>query len=77
MIKVDNLEVGKRYWLDADKNISGTFKGIFKPESGVDYTSFDNIIKSEAYDDVYRIEVNGDIEFAHMENQIFLECEMA
>lgn len=75
MIKVDNLVVGKRYWFDISKTISGVFKGRFNTESGLDYTAFDNIIKSEGYDDAYRIEANGDIEFAYSENQTFPECK--
>ena len=76
MIKVDNLEVGKRYWFDGGKDISGVFRGRFNPEPGLDYISFNDIIKTEGYVKGYHIRKNGDIEFAHMEHLGFPECKV-
>jgi hypothetical protein len=75
MIKAENLVVGKRYWFDTDKNISGVFKGRFNQEIGSDYLTFDNIIKSETYDGLYR-ERNGEAGFTYMEELTFPECEI-
>ena len=76
MIKVENLVIGKRYYFDITKTISGVFKGRFNSRPGLDYNSFIDIIKTEAYDDGCYIEKEGEIEFAYMEGQGFLECKI-
>lgn len=74
MTKIENLVVGKRYYIDVTKTISGVFKGRFN--KGDDYISFTDIIKDETYDDVYIACSNGDLEFAYREDTEFLECEI-
>lgn len=76
MIKVDNLEVGKRYWLDNCKNISGVFKGRFNPEPELDYITFNNVVQTNDYSKGYHIRKNGDIEFAYTDDLTFPECEI-
>ena len=75
MIKIENLVVGKRYYIDLTKTISGVFKGRFNEGTISEYISFTDIIEDEAYDDVY-ITRNGDLEFAYREDTEFLECEI-
>ena len=75
MIKVKNLVVGKRYWFDEGKDISGIFRGRFNPEPGLDYNKFDSIIKTEAYEKGYYIEIDGVVEFAYIEHHTFPECK--
>lgn len=78
MIKVDNLEVGKRYWFDVGKDISGVFRGKFNDGDSEehDYIMFSDIIKSESYSGGYYIKKNGDIEFSYREDHSFPECEI-
>ena len=52
MIKVDNLEVGKRYWIDGCKNISGIYQGRDRHNAII----FKNIITLESYNGMYDLE---------------------
>jgi hypothetical protein len=76
MIKIENLVVGKRYYIDITKTISGVFKGKFNEDMSSEYIIFTDIIKDEAYDGYYITLSNGDLEFAYREDHEFLECEI-
>lgn len=76
MSKAENLIVGKRYWLDEGKDISGVFKGRFNPEPELDYLSFNDIIKTERCNRKYYTEKNGDVLFGYMDYLEFPEYEI-
>ena len=76
MIEIENLVIGKRYYIDVTKTISGVFRGRFNEGTYSEYISFNDIIETEDYDDVYIACSNGDLEFAYREDHEFLECEI-
>jgi hypothetical protein len=61
MININNLEPGKRYWMDLTQTLSGIYEGVFAAASG-DYVRFDNLIKSPKYMGLYGEKNNG-VEF--------------
>jgi hypothetical protein len=73
MIEIENLVIGKRYYIDVTKTISGVFRGRFN--NGDDYISFNDIIETEDYEGCYQRR-NGCLDFATTLSSGFLECNI-
>ena len=75
MIEIENLVIGKRYYIDVTKTISGVFRGRFNEGTYSEYISFNDIIETEDYEGCYQRR-NGCLDFAITLSSGFLECNI-
>lgn len=61
MVSIDNLEIGRRYWIDLTQTISGVYEGVFATSFG-ELVRFGDIDKHPKYMGLYGEKNNG-IEF--------------